>query len=145
MKGAGSMTVSIRGWFVSMVLVALAAGCGDGGDLGADPAGELAAAPGAVLPGADLARAAAPLCDRVCDARVALACPRDGGDCARTCADATGGSCGTQWTSYFSCFVDSAPGQRVCSALGQADLAPGVCAEQHGNVQRCLIAALSGR
>jgi hypothetical protein len=132
MKGAGLMNVPIRGWFVWMVLVALAAGCGDGGDFGIPPGGELAVAPAA-------------LCDRLCDARVALACPREGGDCARTCAEATGGSCGTQWTVYFSCFVDSAPGQRVCSALGQADLAPGVCAEQHGNVQRCLIAALSGR
>lgn len=140
------MNVPIRGWFVSMVLVALAAGCGDGGDFGVAPGGEMTAVP-AEIPGVDLARAAAPaaLCDRLCDARVALACPRDGGDCARTCAEATGGSCGTQWTGYFSCFVDSAPGQRVCSALGQADLAPGVCAEQHGNVQRCLIAALSGR
>jgi hypothetical protein len=140
------MNARIRGWFASMLLVALAAGCGDGGDFSVAPGGEMMVVP-AEAPGVDLSRVAAPapLCDRLCDARVALACPRDGGDCARTCAEATGGSCGTQWTSYFSCFVDSAPGQRVCSALGQADLAPGVCAEQHGNVQRCLIAALSGR
>jgi hypothetical protein len=123
--------------FGAMLLVLLAAGCGEGGDFVADPTGAMNAAP------VEVARA--PLCERVCEARGVLACPRDGGDCARTCAEATAGNCGTQWTGYFTCFVDSAPGQRVCSSFGQADLAPGVCAEQHGNVQRCLIAALSGR
>lgn len=126
------MQAKLRGWLLWMV-VGLAVGCGEGADF-------------AVGPDPGVARVAeAPLCERLCDARGALACPRDAGDCARTCAEATAGSCGAQWTSYFGCFVDSAPGQRVCSALGQADLTPGVCAEQHGNVQRCLIAALSGR
>jgi hypothetical protein len=133
-----SMQAGLRGWLGSMLL-ALAAGCGDGGDFAVDPAGAMNTGPVEV----EVARA--PLCQRVCEARGALACPRDGGDCARTCAEATAGRCGTQWTGYFTCFVDSAPGQRVCSSFGQADLAPGVCAEQHGNVQRCLIAALSGR
>jgi hypothetical protein len=126
--------------------MALAAGCGDGGEL--DMEVGLAASSSGAGTGADLARvepAPAPLCERMCQARQALACPRAAGDCERGCAEAIAGSCGAQWTGYFSCFADSAPGQRVCSALGQPDLAPGVCTTEHGNVQQCLIAALSGR
>jgi hypothetical protein len=139
------MNVLLRSWLL-MGSLALAAGCGDGGDFGTEPGTERGTERGAD-PGTDLARmtaAPAPLCDRLCDARRALACPRDGGDCMRGCTEATAGSCGAQWTSYFTCFVDTAPGQRVCSAVGQADVAPGLCAGEHGDVQRCLIAALSG-
>ena len=131
------------GVVVVAAAIALAAGCGDGGEMDMGLAASTGASSGPDL--APVEPAPAPLCERMCQARQALACPRSAGDCERGCAEAIAGSCGAQWTGYFSCFADSAPGQRVCSALGQADLAPGVCATEHGNVQQCLIAALAGR
>ena len=123
----------------AIVLAASLAACGDGEDLNAPT--PPAQVPGLVSP--SVAPDPAPLCDRVCEARATLACPRATGDCQATCSEAVRGACGSQWATYFRCFADSAPGERVCSARGQPDLAPGVCAQAHGELQRCLTAALS--
>jgi hypothetical protein len=88
--------------------------------------------------GPRLEAGAAALCERLCAARMSLACPRTVPDCPGACAAAITGPCGRQWTGYFECIVGRPLSDHFCDERGQPQVKPGLCMTEQSAVQSCL-------